>query len=1202
MEKMKNSILKARRLLTLAIVAWSLAPLLADVTGTILGTVTDTTGAVVPGAKVVLRNPNMGLIREATTDSNGSYEFLAVPAADQYSVEVEARNLQRSTQQGVKLLVNQRFRADFELKVGSLAEAVTIIADAAQVESVSTQLGDVIEEHKMADLPLNGRSFLDLLGLQAGVVPISTTKGAQPVSGNLGAGRLSVNGQREDANLYMINGAAAEEVHANGASVVPTLDSIQEFRLLTNSFDAEYGLFSGGILNAITKSGTNQIHGTAFEFLRNDKLDARNFFDQDQTDPVTGRDLPGTARGAFQRNTFGGVVGGPILKNRLFFFGDYQGTRERRGLSTGVVLVPSLAERGGDFSDVTQTGFSALTGFVRGDNSAGAMPAVLSQRLGYTVNPGEPYWVPGCNSASAARIGMCVFPNQIIPQSAWSPAAKGLLGFIPSPNGYNSSGQPFFSSNGLKTSTNDDKLAPRIDFLNQLTGNWSFYYHYDNSQVLDPYGGGSLPGFLSSSPFRTQGFVMSNTRIFGPSAVNELRIDFVRLAYGGAIPLQGKGTLGSFGFVEGGLGMIPNDPSVQGVPRVYLNSLGLNFGAVVGGHIYQDSYHLNDGFSKIVGKHTLKFGASVGLEQYNNLGAGTPNGTFNFNGGETGNDFADFLVGAPDGFVQDAVSDLAARTRSAGIYGQDSYRVRPNLTLNYGLRWELGYPWYEAQGKIQAFVPGLQSTRFPDSPTGWVFPGDAGIPKTLAPARYDNFAPRLGIAYSPGPTSGLLNKILGGPGKSSIRAGAGIFYTSFSSKWQTYEGGDPPFGNYYSSPALVYLEEPYKSRVSNNNPGQRFPYVAPPITGSPISFAPFLPINGVAYQTDNVTPYAEDFNLTIQREIAKSTVLTLGYVGTRGHHLFSQIEFNPGNAAECLQIRKLFSAAGQPGSGCGPSGEDTIYTLNGQTFNGTRPYSVTSGRYLSQGSLDFTDSTYEETIGNSNYNALQVTVNKTVGAFRFLGAYTWSKALDDSSDFADLINPFNHELSKSPSGFDMTHNFVVSYSYDLPLHRLTSAHSGMAYKALAGWQLSGITRFSTGVPVRLYETGDLSLCGCDGLGNQAVDLPNYNGQPVQFFNPRTTPNFQYFSTDIFSAEQLGVAGNANRRLFHGPGLNNWDVSLFKTTHFTERLSMDIRAEFFNVFNHAQFMNPVGNFSAGNFGDITAARDPRIGQVAIKIHF
>jgi hypothetical protein len=363
----------------------------------------------------------------------------------------------------------------------------------------------------------------------------------------------------------------------------------------------------------------------------------------------------------------------------------------------------------------------------------------------------------------------------------------------------------------------------------------------------------------------------------------------------------------------------------------------------------------------------------------------------------------------------------------------------------------------------------------------------------------------------------------------------------------------------------------------------------------PIAYSP-------SYEGNNVLPYAEDFNFTIQRELGKSTILTLGYVGTRGHHLFTMYEINPGSAAKCLQIRQLFIAAGQAGSGCGPFGADTIYTLNGQTFYGTRPYSVTSGRYAKQGLLDFGDQPMSTTMANSDYNAFELTVNKRLGPVRFLGAYTWSKSLDNSSGYTEIVNFFNPKLSKSLSGFDMTHNFVLSYSYDLPFARPLSNRSGVLFKIVDGWELSGITRFTTGVPVTILQSGDQSLCACDGQGLTSVNFPNWSGQPITFLNPRNSPNFQYFSTNVFSGMLLGVPGDANRRFFHGPGLENFDVSLSKTARFTERLSLDFRAEFFNVFNHAQFNNPVGDFSAGNFGQITSARDPRIGQLALKLHF
>lgn len=312
------------------------SPVLAEVTAGVLGTVVDPSGAAVPNATVVLKNPDTGLERRAKTNGSGDYEFLAVPVGDKYSVQAEAKGFEKSVQRGIKLVLNQKYRADFKLVVGAVTETIEVRSATTQVDTSSTQLGDVIEDKKITSLPLNGRSYIDLLGLQAGVVPISS-EGAvsdRDVSGNLKGGQVSVNGQRESANSFLVNGGDVEESVDNGASIIPTLDSIQEFRLLTNSFNAEYGRFSGAIVNVLTKSGTNEIHGSIYEFLRNEKLDARSYFDQE--------------RGDFKRNQFGGTIGAPVVKNKLFFFGDYQGTREVRGVSSGLINVPSLLERGGD--------------------------------------------------------------------------------------------------------------------------------------------------------------------------------------------------------------------------------------------------------------------------------------------------------------------------------------------------------------------------------------------------------------------------------------------------------------------------------------------------------------------------------------------------------------------------------------------------------------------------------------------------------------------------------------------------------------------------------------------------------------------------------------------------------------------------------------------------------------------------------------
>jgi hypothetical protein len=1183
-------------------------PVSADVTGSIWGTVRDPSGAPVANASVSLYNSDTGFKRQVSTQGTGGYEFLVVPVGRGYVLEVEAPGFQKFVQSSLHLLVNQQFRADVDLTIGAASQQITVSAAEAQVETSSTQVGDVIEDRKMTGLPLNGRSYIDLLGLQAGVVPIvsGVAMTDRPISGDLNAGGLSVNGNRETGNSFLVNGGDVEESKNNGASISPTLDSIQEFRVLTNSFDAEYGRFAGGIVNVVTKSGTNDLHGTVFEFLRNEKLDARNFFDMNQTNPTTGQEIPNSARGVFKRNQFGAAVGGPVLKNRLFFFGDYQGTRERRGLSTGTIFVPSLAERGGDFSDTASTGFSPLTGIVRGDNIPGnhTLDEVLSARLGYTVKSGEPYWTPGCNTAADAQAGVCVFPGQIVPQSAWGPVAKATSKFIPSPTSM-IGGKPYYSSSSDVQNLRDDKLGMRISLNNKRSGDWSFYYHFDDASLLNPFADANLPGFPGTTATRAQQANLSNTRIFGPTAVNELRLNYTRFAIVPNNPSGiGVGSIDSFGFVKGGLGIIPAVPSKEGMPSIGVyGDYGFSMGQPSHANPQtNNTYQIADTFSKLAGKHSLKFGADIRSIQVNLWNITAPNGQFYIPGGETGNAFADYLLGTPDGYNQASYSSLFSRSKYLGAFAQDSYKLKPNFTINMGLRWDVSQPFTETQNRLNVINWGQNSTLYPGAPTGWVFPGDPGISSTVSPTGYKNFAPRLGLAYSPGFHSGPMGKVFGGPGKSSLRVAFGVYYTAVEDMPAAWTIADAPFGNFFNA-SDVYLEEPFKDRRAGNDPGQRFPW-NPPKPGQQIDWSAYQPIGGSpVIPQDNVLPQVMHWNFTFQRELPQSTILTLGYIGTRGRHLLTALESNPGIAAGCLAIAQTLTAQGRAGEACGPYGEDQVYDLNGDgkfTLGvdafGTRIHSITSGRYASKGILDFRGSnTYNKNIGNSNYDALQVTVNKKVGALQLLAAYTWSKSLDNTSNWLDTpINPFNYRLSKALSAFDMAHNFVVSYAYSFPVQRF--ATKGFAGKFLEGWRVSGITRFTTGLPVTLNEYDDRSLSGT------GVDVPNWDGTSVQFINPRDTSAHTYFLPTPFSKEILGTLGSANRRFFHGPGLNNWDCMLQKVTRIRERFSVESRVEYFNIANHAQFNNPVGDIASSSFGKVTSARDPRIGQVALKLYF
>ena len=1207
----------------------------ADVTGAISGTVRDPGQAVVAGAQVRIVNVQTNVSQETTTGADGSYHFLALQPGS-YRITVTATGFQTYTNTGITLQVNDQLRADVTLQVGTVAEHVNVSASAVHVETENTQMGDVIDSKKMLALPLNGRSYIDLLGLQAGVAPttagtlLGDTKSDRPVSGYIfNAGNVSVNGQRETGNAFLVNGGDVSEGRNLGAGLVPNLDSVEEFRLITNSFDAEYGKFSGAVMNAITKSGTNGFHGDVFEFLRNDMLDAKNYF------------LTGQPKSELHRNQFGFTAGGPFWKNKIFWFTDYQGTRQVQGAETTVFL-PTAAERKGIFDPTILTG--TVDGTAGGTCPACGWPTELSQRLGYTVTAGEPYSAPNCNTLTDAQNGICVFPGGVIPQTAFSPAAIGTLPSIPAPNITNGSFN--YADNSGRNTVRDDKIGERVDFNDQKTGNWSFYYHFDDSTVSNALGVSSTPGFPTITPTRAQEFVMSNTKTIGPTAVNEARLTFFRTSTHANTPSGGFASLASLGFDNSnGLGIITDGlpDTKQFMPRLFFNGFSVGPSDLI---TFQpnNTYMVSDGFTKAINKHTLKFGGEFRYLQVNERNLADVNGAFNFDGTVTGDgsvpdqSFADYLIGAPSnnsGYTQAALQLLDSRTRYGGAYVQDTWKATPNLTLNLGLRWEVSMPWYDTQGKIQTWVKGEQSTVFPNSPTGLVYPGDPGIPKTLAPTRFNDFAPRIGLAYSPSFSDGILGKVFGGPGKTSIRAAYGIYYTSVEDLNLFFEVADAPFGLFWTSPGPVDFSEPFRNRLDGgtDSEGQRFPFTVP-TPGDPnnknLSFKVYEPMSFFpGYDIHNRLPYAEHFNFSIQRQLSQSTVLTLAYVGTEGHRLIEQEDVNPGNAALCMQLNGLgaVDATNPSAGGCAPQGEQDTYTLplgaalgvgcdgallpnpTTPTQNcvyGTRNF-LLKNNYCpeSQGLCFGNANTLTHLAANSIYHSGQVTIERKAGDLTLLASYTLAKAMDNSSAFNDLVNFQNPRLSRGLSDTDVHHNFVASYIWAIPFDR---AFGGLPKRLTQGWQLQGITRFATGFPIQMQQSGeDISLAG-----SSSTDMPDLVGS-VQIVDPRKVnqncPTFDptipgsgtgcYFLPQAFAHNTaLGTFGTANRRFFHGPGINNFDIGVTKRIPITESKAFQITAEFFNIFNHAQFVNPSGDID-GNFGVVDTARDPRIGQLSAK---
>ncbi len=478
----------------------------AAITGSISGVVTDPSGAVVPGVTVVATSVSTNVQSTAVTDSKGFYRF-ATLNVDTYNVTANQQGFRDYSQTGVKIDANSDVRIDITMQLGTVTNTVNVKSDALQVETQSTQNGVVIPDTKITSVPLNGRSYIDLLKLQPGVSPYSHSTdsetsgvGATQVSGDLDNGQQSVNGGRTGSNAFMVNGANAEEGVHNGAAMIPNLDSIAQFRIITNNFDAEYGNYSGGQINVVTKSGTNQYHGTVFDFLRNTDLDARNYYSP--------------TRGVYIQNQFGGTVGGPIRKNKIFWFADYQGTRQILG-ATQSYPVPSDANRTGDLSDSADS----LTGTVVGAGWANT----LSQTLGYPVTQGENYYAPGCTPDSPA--GTCVFPNAVIPQSAWSPVATNTLKYLPTANGI-VNGSPNYSTSGFNETLTDDKGSGRIDVPTKFGAVFGYYF-FDRFNTVNPYSQVTVPGFAATNKGQTQMINLGLTTTFNTSTVNDLRLAYL---------------------------------------------------------------------------------------------------------------------------------------------------------------------------------------------------------------------------------------------------------------------------------------------------------------------------------------------------------------------------------------------------------------------------------------------------------------------------------------------------------------------------------------------------------------------------------------------------------------------------------------------------------------------------------------------------
>jgi hypothetical protein len=1219
--------------------------------GRVLGRVADPSGAVLAQIKVTATNEATGVSRETQTSDTGDYTFLEVPVGV-YTLTFELKGFKKDVRRGVNLDVNQIITLNVIMQLGAAQEIVDVTSEAPLVETSSTQLGTVVNDRAIVQLPLNERDTYQFLSLQPGV---QSQVGADLYFGGSSTGSVSVNGGRGRANNFSVNGGDANDMFANLPTVQPSPDSVEEFRILTNGFDAEYGRNSGSVVNVVTKSGTNQLHGDLYEFHRNRPLNAKGYLD-----PV---------KEPFILNQFGATLGGPIKKDRTFYFGSYDGRRRVRGVSSGSVSVPTLAESAGDFS-----AGSAFTGGIGNPFVA----QVLDGRPGCDAALGIPSVASLPVDPTTSKIPWAsVFPSKVIPSACQDPVASDLMNHYVTP--YIPQATNGFLVTVLSEHDRQDQGTFRFDHRINDRQNFSAYYYLTDETDFNPFNtfqaaGANMPGFGDTIKQRFQQYNLSHTWTISNSLVNEARFTYMREAqrtfghsqHTDLVTNSCSSAVAKFCFTGVSdssavpnlprLGITPGlGPQREGVPDIAISG-GFTIGNNFEGEIPQvgNSFQWTDSITKVKGNHTFKFGADARRMRFDQHLFFEVNGYYNYFGtGVNATGFSDlypdYLLGLPDQYQQGAAQVENVRATSFYTFAQDSWKVRPNLTLNYGLRWEFNSPLTDIGHHVQTFRPGQNTTVYPCQlsqysityfqnlsppvpnptcdntgvfPTGLVVPGDKGVPAGLTQTYYKAFAPRIGIAWSPGKS-----------GKTSFRAGWGMFYNPIEQLVLEQFSAEPPFGGstlifgtLFNTP--FYAQGQFQYPNAFNPQGGEFTGIQNPKPNQPVDWSIFRPnLLFGEFQPHMRTQYSDQYNFTIQRELAKDLVLQLGYVGSQGHRLLATTDLNRATPQTCLDIIAIVNAGGNVTTGgapstCGPFLEDSQYSVtvpngftfhlpNGQTvagigqplnFVGIRPSSSPSCQLNNTGCPPdgipvFSNIFAQDTIANSAYNSFQADLEKRFSnGLQLQAAYTYSKSMDQASSFEDLINPFNPRASRSLSLFDARQRFVISYVYQLPIPK----YSGLKGQVLDGWEVSGITQFQSGFPVHIQDGNDRELTS--SIDFSAAGTPDLIA-PFHKLDPRNSTNHLVFDPASFADPALGHFGTARRTICCGPGLNNSDFSVQKEFPMSESKRFEFRWDIFNIFNHTHFYNIDGNITDGsNFGIAKKVADPRLMQVALKFYF